>query len=106
MGQSLARVRDQLGGLGRGAALGGDDRVHGLTPLLVRHTGDRHFSNRGVLDQYAFHLCWVDDLGAGDDHVLNPVLDVEIALLVHPACVSRPQPPSTIDSADASGLFQ
>src|ERR1700754_3946588 len=88
--QPLARERDDL--LFGGLALQCDNGFHRFTPLLVGHADDGDLGDRGMLGQYPLDLDRVDVLAAGDDHVLEPVLDEDVAALIDPADVTAPKP--------------
>ena len=70
-----------------------DDRLHLLAVRLVRHADDRDLGDGLVGHQHFFQLARVDIESAADDHVLQPVDDVEVALLVQAADVARVEPP-------------
>src|SRR3569833_1787807 len=111
--EALARrvARDRLGELGGGRTLevcqplaavvdllafGGlpvedHDGLRCLAPLLVRYADHRAVGHRGVTHQDVLHLGRVDVLPARDDHVLDPVVDDEVAVLVQVAGVTRTQ---------------
>jgi hypothetical protein len=48
-----------------------------------------------VLEQDVFDLAGLNILGAGDDHVLDTILDIEVSLLVEepasPVCIQPPR---------------
>src|SRR3546814_2909573 len=56
------------------------DRLHRLTPFFVRNADHRDLLHRRVAEDRAFDLGRIDILAAGDDHVLYPVVDEEIAV--------------------------
>jgi hypothetical protein len=76
-GQVLAAEFDDVAG--RDVGGGHHDRLHGLAPVVVGDTDDRGVGDGGLLDQHAFHLGSVV-LATGDDHVLEPVLDVDVTV--------------------------
>jgi hypothetical protein len=69
-----------------------DDRLDRLAPALVGHGDHRAIGDRGMSEQRVLNLGRIDVLGAGDDHVLDPVDDVDIAVGVHPASISGVHP--------------
>uniref|UniRef100_A0A0N4Z3R4 Transcriptional regulator n=1 Tax=Parastrongyloides trichosuri TaxID=131310 RepID=A0A0N4Z3R4_PARTI len=79
------------------AGLGGADLAHhhGVNPLAPDRIGDADdgaFLDRRVPGQGVLDLDRIDVLGPGYDHVLQPVGDVDIAVLVHPPRVAGVQP--------------
>ena len=65
------------------AGLEGQHCHHGLAPFGMRAADDGHVLHIGVGREHVFHFLGVDVLAACDDHVLESVHDVEIAVLVH-----------------------
>jgi hypothetical protein len=53
---------------------------------------DRGFGDIGVIADRALELGRIDVLAAGDDHVLDAVVHIEVAVLVHVAGIARAQP--------------
>lgn len=61
------------------------DRFHGLTPVRVGYADDGGLEHRRVRADRVLDLDRVDVLSAHDDHVLEPVVDVEESVVVdHP----------------------
>ena len=56
--------------------------------------------------EHVFHLERMDVLAAGDDHVVDPAEDPEVAVLVEAADVARVVPAVPIAFSSASGRFQ
>ena len=79
-------MADQLvrGDLGAGH----DDGVDGLAPALVGHAEHGRLEHGRVAEQHVLDLGAVDVLAAGDDHVLGPVDEVHVAVVVHVAEVA------------------
>ena len=75
-----------------GARRRDDDGVHPLAPLLVGHADHRGRGDGRVLGEHVLHLDRVHVLAAGDDHVLDPVGDVDEAVVVHVAAVAGVHP--------------
>src|SRR5690606_7529967 len=79
-GQALPGVPDQLG-LGGGLPVAQHhERLGPLAPLLVRHRDDRDLQDRGMGVDRALHLHRRDVLAAGDDDVLGPVAQLDVAV--------------------------
>ena len=74
---------------GRGAD---DDRDDALPQALVRRPHDRDLADTGTPRQHVLHLERVDVLAARDDHVVDPSVDPEVAVLVQVARVARVVP--------------
>src|SRR5439155_14709203 len=68
------------------------DGLDGLAPAFVGNADDRHVRHLRVASQHALELGGVDVLAAGDDHVLDPVADVEEAVRVDVAGVTGVEP--------------
>jgi len=69
-----------------------DNGFHDFAPLIVGHPDDRDVDHGGMLGQHPFHLDRVDVLAAGDDHVLQPVLDEDVAAVVDSADIAGAEP--------------
>ena len=69
-----------------------DHRLDGLAPAVVGHADDRDLGHGRVLGQDLLDLGRVDVLPAGDDHVLEPVLDEEVAVVVDVPDVAGAEP--------------
>ena len=65
-----------------------DDRVHGFAPHVVRDADHRDLRDRRVRRDRVLDLDGVHVLAAGDDHVLHPIDEEEVALLVEVAGVA------------------
>ncbi len=92
--QRAAVVPQLLGQLGgrRRALPDDDDGVDGLPPALVRQPEDRGFEHGRVLVERVLDLDRVHVLAAAHDHVLGPVDEEQVALVVQVAEVARPVP--------------
>src|SRR5207302_3730423 len=66
-----------------------DASHHEFTPLGIRYSEDRHFANRGKFVDDRFDLAGVNIFATCDDHVFQAVKDVEIAVRILIADVSR-----------------
>src|SRR6266481_3447270 len=66
-----------------------DASHHEFTPLGIRYSEDRHFANRGMFVDDRFDLGGVNIFATCDDHVFQAVKDVEIAVGIPIADVSR-----------------
>src|SRR5688572_25450564 len=75
---------------------GGGD---GLTPERVGQGEDASLADGGVGAEHALDLCGIDVLAAGDDHVVTAVEDVEVAVGVEVAGVTRVQPAAAVGTA-------
>src|SRR5271166_4087580 len=80
------------------ALVGDDDSAGDLAPLLVGQADDRHLADAGDADHDALDLGRVDVLTAGNDPVLDAILDVEITLIINFADVAGTEP-AVIESA-------
>ena len=90
--QALSGEGDDLVGVDGLARLRSHDGVHGLDPLGVRDAEDGDLGNLRVGGDDALDLGAVDVLAATDDHVLDPVEDIDEALVVGAAEVAGAQP--------------
>ena len=93
----LAAVRDELlaGDLRRG--LEDDVGLRELALRLVRDSADRGERDCRVGAQDALDLGRIDVEAGGEDHVLHPVDDREVAVLVHRRDVAGVQPAVRLD---------
>src|ERR1700687_1932571 len=66
-----------------------DASHHEFTPLRVRNSEDRHFTNCGMFVDDRFDLAGINIFATCDDHVFQAVEDVEIAVRILIADVSR-----------------
>ena len=69
-----------------------DEGLRGLPPPLVRQAHDRGLLDRRVTQQRALDLDRRDVLAAADDHVLDPVADLDVAVRVHHGGVAGVEP--------------
>ena len=74
------------------AGPGHADGLHRLAPGGVGHADHGHVGDIGMAVNGALHLGRVDVLAAADDHVLDPVVDVDIAVGVQVAGVAGEHP--------------
>src|SRR5712691_9531308 len=95
--QSLASEGHDLLWLHVHAHLRDDDGFDRLAPPVVRHADDRDVGDGRMVGQRILDLGRVDVLAARDDHVLHPVGEEEIAVLVEKAGVARPEPPVGVE---------
>src|SRR5260370_10972005 len=68
------------------------DRLDRFAPLLVGHADYGDFGDVGMIADRAFDFGRADVFAARDDHVLDALVDIEIAVTVHVAGISRAQP--------------
>ena len=69
-----------------------DHSVHPLAPLLVGYAHHGTVRHCGVAGNSVFHLGGIDVLATCDDHIVDPVDDVDVTVGVHPAGVSCVHP--------------
>ena len=69
-----------------------DERLGPLAPLLVGDTDDRGVEHGVVGEQRLLHLDGRDVLPAGDDDVLGPVAQLDVAVGVHHAEIAGVEP--------------
>ena len=67
-------------------------RSRSFTPALVGHRHDSRLEHRRVAHQRRLDLDRRDVLAAGDDHILGPVTDLEVAVGMQHPKVTGPQP--------------
>ena len=89
-GQLLAGERDRS--LPRWPPLQCHNGLDRLAPFLVGHADDGDLHDRGMLGEYPLDLDRVDVLATRDDHVLEPVLDEDVAAVVDAADVAGAEP--------------
>src|ERR1700679_2296205 len=99
--QRLAEF-DQLAGRHLRTASGYDHGVNRLTPAFVGDTDDGALGYGRVLGEGVFDLDRIDVLAAGDDHVFDPIDDIDESVLIHVAAVAGMHP--AVDHG-AGGLF-
>ncbi len=90
--EAAAAVGDQLGGVERGPGTRNDDGRDRLAPAFVGSADDGGLGDGGVGVQDVLDHPRVDVEPARDDHVLDPVGDVEVALGVDVSGVAGVQP--------------
>src|SRR5437867_13416719 len=78
--EALAQPRDDPGRIRRHAGTQDHAGLHGLAPALVGHADHGAFADRRVRGEHVLDLRGVDVLAARDDHVLQPVVDVQEAV--------------------------
>src|SRR3954451_7608102 len=83
---------EQLLDFDRRAGPRDDHGLGHLAPALVGNADHRNVLDLRVLGQDTLDLGRIDVLAAADDHVLDAVRDVEIAVAVNVAAVPRAQP--------------
>jgi len=91
-GQVALAELDQVGRPGHGVLAQLHERDHLLAVLLVRAPDDGGSDHVGVLHQHVLDVAGVHVVPAPDDQVLDPVHDVQVAVLVEPAHVAGVQP--------------
>ena len=84
----------------------GDERHRHLAPSIVRTAHDGSLEHRLVLVEHALDLRAGDVLAAGDDHVLEPIDDVQVAVVVTDADVPVWNQPPAKAAAVAPGSRQ
>src|SRR5690606_16031757 len=92
-GQVLPAVGDDLVRRRVRAFLQHDVGLYGFATVRIGHADHRGFLDRRVGVDDLLDLPRVDVEAAGDDHVLLPVDDVEVSILIHAGDVAGPQPP-------------
>src|SRR5689334_10599673 len=90
--EPLPRERDQRLRRRAGARAQDDQRLDGLPPMSVGYTDDGDVGDVGVLRQRLLDLDRIDVLAAADDHVLDPVSEEQVAVLVEIPAVAGAQP--------------
>src|SRR3984893_9346903 len=69
-----------------------DHGMHAFTPALVGYADDRAHLDLGQLRDHVLDFCRVDVLAAADDHVLDTVDDVDVAVGVHATSIAGMHP--------------
>ena len=75
-----------------GARLSHDNGVYPFAPEVVGHCDDSAIRDRRMRRHSILHLGGIHVLTAGDDHVFEPVDDVDVAVMVHPPSVAGVHP--------------
>ena len=73
-----------------------------LAPAVVGHADDGGIGHRRVGEQGVLHLGRVDVLAAGHDHVLDPVVQEQVAVLAQPPGVAGAEPPVLVETRPPS----
>src|SRR6185503_20075427 len=97
-GNTLAGKIDDVGGGRLLAGLHHHDRLHGLAPFVVGDADHGGFRDVRVIADRALDLGGVDVLAAGDDHVLDADVDIEVAVLIHVAGIAGAEPAVAAES--------
>src|SRR5207245_8329983 len=79
------------------AGLHHHDRLDRFAPLVVGHADNGNLGDIGMIADRAFDFGRVDVFAARDDHVLDTVVDIEIAVPVHVAGVAGAQPTLAVE---------
>ncbi|HEU0221231.1 MAG TPA: hypothetical protein VFR34_03325 [Paracoccaceae bacterium] len=90
-GEALARLRH-------------DDGVHGLAPMEMRDADDGALGDGGMQADGVLDLDGTDVFAARDDHVLDAVLDEDIADLVEAAGIAGRHPAAAQGRGRRGGL--
>ena len=69
------------------------DREHPLAPAVVGRADHRHLVDARVAREHVFDFERMDVLAAGHDHVVEPAVDPEIAVVIEVAGVACVVPP-------------
>ena len=96
-GDAFAGEVDDVGGGRLLAGLHHHDRLDRFAPFVVGDADHRDFGDIGVVADRALDFGGIDVLAAGDDHVLDAVVDVEVAVLVHVAGIAGAQPAVAVE---------
>ena len=92
MREPVAGEGDDVPGLRVHSGFSDDDGLDRLAPSIVGHADDGDIRDGGMVEQRVLDLGGVHVLAARDDHVLHPVGEEEIAVLIEKARVTRPEP--------------
>src|SRR5258708_10015242 len=93
VGKPASRVLDQLPLRRSLTRLQDDECERRLPPLLVRQTHDGRLLNRGMTKQDTLDFDRRDVLAPADDHVLDPVANLDVCVRVHDRGVAGVEPP-------------
>ena len=66
--------------------------VHGLTPFVVWDANNRHVLNSSVADEGILNFGCENVFSASDDHVLQPINNVQVPFVIKDACITRIHP--------------
>ena len=88
----LAYKLNQLAVGGRRARLQHDECVRRLAPRLMLDADDADFLHGGMTHQRPFDLDRRDVLTAADDHVLEPIANLDVAVRMHDRRVAAVEP--------------
>ncbi len=66
-----------------------DEYLHIFPSFRIRNSDGTRFLHLGVLVKYLINIPWVDIEAAGDNHVLLPVHDVKVSVLIHRSDIPR-----------------
>ena len=86
------RPGDDVGRVPPRSGLQDDDRLHRFAPGVVGDADHRRVGDRRMTEERVLDLGRIDVLAAGHDHVLHPVIDEDVALLVHVGGVAGAHP--------------
>src|SRR5437879_13684466 len=105
MREAVAGEGDELRIGGGGPWLQDDVGIRRLAPFFVRQADDRDLLHSRVAQQNPFHLEAGDVLAAADDHVLDAVADLDVAIRVETRRIAGMYPPVTDDSLRLLRIF-
>src|SRR5204862_3617308 len=91
-GDAFAGEVDDVGGGSLLAGLHHHDRLDRFAPFVVGNADHGGLGDVRVVAYRALDFGGIDVLAAGDDHVLDAVVDVEVAVLIHVAGIAGTQP--------------
>jgi len=83
-----------------------DHGVNQLAPSFVRNADHRALRHGRMLGDGVFDFDRIDVLAAGNDHVLDPIDDIDESVVVHVAAVAYASQPSMTARAVSSGRSQ
>src|SRR5436190_14333303 len=88
IGQALARIPDQLFCTYERSGLKHHTGSYQFTPLRIRYSENRDLTDCRVVQNYRFDLAGVNILAARNDHVLQSVQYIEVAVYILKAEIS------------------
>ena len=88
VGDPFVAVGDDGGLVGILAFRQADDGVDLIAPILVRNADHGAFDDGVMLIDGVLHLGRIDVLAARDDHILDPIHDIDKAVFVHTAAIA------------------